>query len=89
MYINLTTDATLKPEEFVLNNSNSDQQQIYRNDMSQETKTGESKKSQMSVHSNRTSSLEPVGTSGMTYKVASSNNSEQPKRYQLEYFNQL
>ena len=45
MYINLTTDAIQKQEELILNSSNNDQQQIYKN-TSQETKAGVSNKSQ-------------------------------------------
>ena len=78
MWINLTTDAT-KPEQFILNNSNvSDQQQIYKNDTPQETKTGISNKSQVSpIHSSMTSSPQP---SGMTNTSDNISNNEQPKR---------
>lgn len=79
MCINLTTDANQKREEFILDSSNSDQQQTNKN-VSQETKTGVSNKSQESaVHSNMTSSPQP---SGMTHTLDNISNNEQPKRYQ-------
>ena len=78
MYINLTTDAIQKQEELILNSSNNDQQQIYKN-TSQETKAGVSNKSQESaVHSNMISSPQ---TSGMTHISDNISNIDQRIRY--------
>ena len=78
MGISLTTDATQKPEEFILNSSNVGDQQIYKNNPPQETKTGISNKSQVSpVHSSVTSSPQP---GGMTNILDSISKNEQQKR---------